>query len=82
MIIKHFSKKIKLNKNVNNSCIKLIYSCLPNIEMIIKSHHKKLLNKEKITNETCNCRDKNKCPLKGDNCRTENVIYEASIGKK
>ena len=50
--------------------------------MIIKSHNKKLLNKEKITDKTCNCRDKNKCPLKGGNCRTENVIYEASVSTK
>ena len=50
--------------------------------MIIKSHIKKLLNKEKVINETCNCRDKNKCPLKGGNCKTENVIYEASVRAK
>ena len=52
---------------------------MPNIEMIIKSHKKKLLNKEKITDKTCNCSDKNNSPLKGGNCRTENVIYEASV---
>ena len=82
IIKKHFSKESKLNKYVNSNCIKLSYSCMPNIEMTIKSHNKKLLNKEKITDETCNCRDKNKCPLKGGNCRTENVIYEASVSAK
>ena len=55
---------------------------MPYIEMIIKSHNKKLLNKEKITDETCNCREKNKCPQKGGNCRTENVIYEALVSTK
>ena len=55
---------------------------MPNIEMIIKSHIKKLLSKEKIIDETFNCWDKNKCPLKGGNCKTENVIYEASVSKK
>ena len=55
---------------------------MPYIEMIIKSHNKKLLNKEKITDETFNCRDKNKYPLKAGNCRTENVMYEASVSTK
>ena len=52
---------------------------MPNINMNIKSYNQKLLNKEKITDESCNCRNKNKCPLKSNNCRAENVIYEATV---
>ena len=80
MIKKHFSKESRLNKYINSNYIKLSY--IPNIEMIIKSHNKKLLNKDKITDESCNCRDKNKCPLKGNNCRAENVIHQALVSIK
>ena len=50
---------------------------MPSIEIIIKSHNKKLLNKEKITDQTFN---NIKYPLKCG--RTENVIYEASVSTK
>ena len=50
--------------------------------MIIKGHNKKLLNNEKIKDESCNCRNSKKCPLKGDNCSAENIIYKASVSTK
>ena len=56
---------------------------MPNIEMIIKSHNRKILNnKDKTTDESCNCRNKNNCPLNGGNCRTESVIYKATVNTK
>ncbi len=79
IIKKHFSKDSNINKYINKNCIKLSYSCMPNIEMIIKNHNRKLTKIEKTTDESCNCRNKNKCPLKGGNCRTESVIYEAAV---
>ena len=60
--------------------IKLSNSCLPNTETIIKNHNKKLTNSNKNSeDETCNCKNKEKCPLKGGNCRAKNVIYKATI---
>ena len=41
-----------------------------------------MLNKEIITDESCNYRNKNKCPLKSNNFTAENVIYEASLSTK
>ena len=38
-----------------------------------------MLKEEKTSDESCNCRNKNKWPLKGDNCRAGNVIYKASV---
>ena len=38
--------------------------------------------REKKTDESCNCRNENKCPKKEGNCKTESVIYEASASKK
>ena len=52
---------------------------MPDIENIIKSDNIKMLNKEIITDESCNYRNKNKCPLKSKNFRAENVIYEATV---
>ena len=53
------------------------YSCLPNMASIISAHNKKILPEtEKLSNErkTCNCRNKNICPLDGS-CLIESVIY-------
>ena len=55
---------------------------MPDIENIIKSDNIKMLNKEKITDQSCKCRNKNKYPLKSNNSTAENVIYEASVSTK
>ena len=57
---------------------------MPNIEMIIKNHNRKLINnnKKETLDESCNCRNQATCPLKGGNCRTESVIYEATVSTK
>ena len=53
---------------------------MPNMETVIKNHNKTLLNSNKeIKDESCNCRNKHKCPLEGGECRAENVIYQATI---
>jgi len=84
IIKKHFNKERSISKYVNKNCIKLSYSCMPNVEMIIKNHNRKLINNNKIETleESCNCRNKNTCPLKGGNCRTQSVIYEATVRTK
>ena len=38
----------------------------------------KVLNNTAETQESCNCRNKNNCPLDGK-CLTPNIIYEAQI---
>ena len=77
---KNFGNNSKFKKYLNKNNIKLSYSCLPNIETIIKNHNKKITNDNKNSeDETCNCRDKEKCPLKGGMCRAKNVIYQATI---
>ena len=52
--------------------------------MIIKNHNRKLINNnnKETLNESCNCRNQDTCPLKGGNCRTESVIYEATVRTK
>ena len=55
---------------------------MPNVETIIKSHNKQLLQKHQQKEETtprmCNCRSKDKCPLDGK-CLTDALIYKATL---
>ena len=80
IIDKHFGNKNKLSKIINRNNVKLSYSCMPNISSKIKNHNNKIMKENsKKPNESCNCRKKENCPMKGRNCRKENVIYEADI---
>merc|ERR1712122_139547 len=68
---RHFPKDPRFNKYhsiFNTNTVKLSYSCMPNMRMLISGDNKKLLksaNGEAIPSkvEGCNCRDKSKCPL-------------------
>ena len=46
-----------------------------NVQQLINKHSNFIQNKKNKTTLSCNCRDKNGCPLNG-NCRTENVIHK------
>ena len=59
----------------NKNKIQESYSCMQNIKSIINNHDIKDLNNSA---ESCNCRNKNNCPLDGK-CLTRNIIYEAQI---
>ena len=50
---------------------------MSNVQQLIKKDNNFIQNKKSKTTLSCNCRDKNGCPLNG-NCRTENVIYEST----
>lgn len=74
----------KLNKIFNKNTLKLSYSCLPNIKNKIDGHNKKILNKnlpETPQTRTCNCRQKDQCPLDG-NCLAESLIYQATVTRQ
>lgn len=79
LIDKHFGNT-ELKKYFNRKSVKVSYSCLPNIESIISSHNKKILND--ISNEQaikqCNCRKKADCPL-DQKCQQSSVIYNAKV---
>ena len=53
---------------------------MSNIKKLIQKHNRKYLKtRNDEPNETlCNCRTKNKCPLK-ITCLVENVVYKATI---
>ena len=52
-----------------------------NIKNIIKCHNSKILqtNKDKNRLKKCNCRKKTRMSTKNNECRKENVIFEAKI---
>ena len=91
LIDKHFPKDHKLGKIFNRNTIKISYSCMNNAKQIIDNHNKQILksytqandtataNPNTIQNKkTCNCRQKNTCPLEG-NCLQSSVIYRRYV---
>ena len=80
LIDKHFPKKHKLHRIFNRNNVKISYSCMPNIEIMIKSHNKQILygNEKRITPRSCNCPDKGKCPLQG-NCLAKGLVYKGIV---
>ena len=74
--------KNELHTICNRNTLKISYSCINNIETIIKTHNSRIINKENNkTLDTCNCRKKEECPLPGK-CTIQNVIYEAKVTKE
>lgn len=93
LVDKHFPKDHKLRKIFNRNTIKISYSCMNNTKQIIDNHNKRILTASIQSddtaatattidnNKTCNCRQKNTCPLDG-NCLQPSVIYQASVTRK
>ena len=80
LVDKHFPKNHPYNKIFNKNNIKVSYSCTDNLQTIIKKHKWKILetSKKPCTENNCNCRKKNDCPLK-NNCLTSSVVYNANV---
>ena len=73
LVKKHFNKQNPLTKIFNRHNMRISYSCTANLERIIKAHNQKVLNKDIKTKGQFagGC----KYPLRGGNCRTENIVY-------
>ena len=87
LVDNHFPRDHKLRKIFNRNTIKISYSCMNNTKQIIDNHNKRILNPSGNTsvpadntknNKTCNCRQKNACPLNG-NCLQSSVVYQATV---
>ena len=59
--------------------MRISYSCTANLERLIKSHNQKILSKIDQTEIKCNCAGGCKYNLKGGNCRSDNIIYKATV---
>ena len=58
---------------------------MPNIGSVISQHNKALLSRAKqnstSTTKTCNCRNKDPCPLAGK-CLTKSLVYQATVKRE
>ena len=52
----HFPPSNKFHKIFNRNNVKVSYCCTQNVENIIKSHNKKLINSSNHHKQPCNCR--------------------------
>ena len=83
LIDKCFPPGHKLRKVVNRDTVKLSYSCTPSMKQVIDGHNKTIIGKAKQpeqdqTVKTCNCRNKNECPLEGQ-CLQKELVYQATV---
>ena len=80
LVEKHFPRHHKCYKLFNRNNIKVSYSCMPNIDNVIRKHNSKIMkNPAPSTSKTCNCRRKADCPMDG-NCLnalfTKNLLVQ------
>ena len=79
LLKRNFPSGNPLYKIFNKNCVKLSYSCMPNINGIInKSNIAKLSKEKNKVIAKCNCRDKVRCPLEGK-CKQEYVVYKVEV---
>ena len=78
LIDKHFPRTHKMHKIFNRNTIKVSYSCTENISRIIKAHNKRVSSKSHEQTSSCNCRNKNECPMDGK-CQITNAIYKCNV---
>ena len=71
-----------LGKLFNSRNLKVSYSTTPNLQSILAKHNKKVMaeyeSKLQPKPRSCNCRDKNSCPL-DNKCLTESIVYRADV---
>ena len=78
LIDQHFPKSNKLHAIFNRNTVKVSYSCTQNMPSMIKSHSKKVINKDVKELKSCNCREKSECPLNGQ-CQVADKINKCTV---
>ena len=80
LVDKHFPKANPLSKIINRQTTKVSYRTTPNMKRLISSHNAKVIRNSEAPPavRTCNCRNKENCPLDGK-CLTDNLVYQATI---
>ena len=94
VVNKHFTSTHRYHKIFNKNNLKISYFCMPNMKTIVHQQNRKLLSItspstgestqplntacKKKTEKTCNCRNKNLCPL-NQKCLQERVVYKATV---
>ena len=78
LIDRHFPNTHKYHKIFNRNTIKVSYSCMDNMENIIKQHNRKVSKPITAEERMCDCQRPEECPLDGK-CLTTNVNYSAVV---
>ena len=79
LLDKHFNQNHRYHRIFNRNTVKMSYSCVDNMESLIKQHNRKISRCESASEEpTCDCRNPENCPLDG-RCGTTNVNYSAEV---
>ena len=78
LVDKHFPRTHRYHKIFNRNTIKVSYSCMDNMENIIKQHNSKILRGPNEEGRGCNCQNPDECPLNGE-CLSTNVAYSAVV---
>ena len=79
----YFQAHNRYHKLFNRNTVKLSYSCMPNMEAVIRNNNARVVNENKpsdVSVDMCNCRDAASCPLDGK-CFTSSIVYKATIQK-
>ena len=81
LLKKHLPKHHRLHKIFNPNTVKLSYSCMSNMSNFIKQHNSNiLLSPTKTEERSCNCKNKDNCPLDGS-CLKTCIVYRADVIK-
>ena len=71
--------KTTASRKSSTECVKVSYSCTKNMKTIIINHNKNILGKKPLINaSTCNCRNKEGCPLNGQ-YQIGEVVHEGTL---
>jgi len=83
LLDKHFPQHHKFFKLFNRNTVKLSYSCMPNMEAVLRNNNARVLSENKPVDATiklCSCKDANLCPLSGE-CLKSSIVYRATVKK-
>ena len=73
LVDKHFPRTHRLQEIFNRNTKEVSYSYMSDAQQLIKKHNNFIKNNKNKTTLSCNCRDKNGCPLnRSCNCRDKN----------
>ena len=79
MVDRNFGINHPYHKIFNRKTLKISYSCMPNVKSRIMAHNRRILQEMETSEErSCNCRNKNNCPV-SNKCLTTNIVYKATV---
>ena len=74
----HFPKNHIFNKIFNRNKVKVSYSSMQNIKVIINNHNMNILHENSRIKNECNCRNMKYYPL-GGKCLSPHMVYQGKI---